>query len=458
MPVNPFDDYPMSWRPEIDRNSVIYRSLAEQLEKDIVSGKLLPGTMLPPQRELADYLDINLATVAKAFKICSEKGILSSAVGRGTYVAYNAAARISSSVDDKNEVIEMGVMMPETVRQDEINALLREILDENDYGRYFQYSIHVDSWQRSAAADLLGQYGCETAPERVCFSNGAQNILSAIMAGTFSPGDSIGTDPFIYAGLKSIASMFGVRLVRVGSEGGEMTEAGIRYAVKNRGVKALYIMPDCQNPTTHMMSREGREMIARVAEELDLIVIEDSMDRIVQEHTGATVYSMIPDRTFFVLSLSKAINPALRLAFTAVPERFLGRTESALYNMNLSLSALLLEIASRLIVSKRFDGVAEDRRQGIRERNAITDEVLAEYDLRGNELNLGRWLILPEGLTGSGFEKEAMRRGVSVYGGGRFAVGESMPYEAARISICSPADTDKLRRGLEVLKEILDQA
>lgn len=456
MPVNSFDDYPMSWKPEIDRSKTIYKSLAAQLEADIASGKLLPGTMLPPQRELADYLDINLATVAKAFKICSEKGILSSAVGRGTYVAYNAAAKISGSFDEEDEVIEMGVMMPETIQQDEINTLLKEMLSEEDYGRFFQYSIHVDSWQRRAAADLLGQYGCRVEPERVCFSNGAQNILAAIMAGTFKPGDRIGTDPFVYAGLKSIAAMFGVRLVRVESEGGEMTEDGIRYAVRNKGIRALYIMPDCQNPTTHRMSSEGREMIARVAEELNLIVIEDSMDRIVQEHTGDSVYSMIPDRTFFILSLSKAINPALRLAFTAVPEKYLNATEKALYNMNLSLSALLLEIASRLIVSGKIADVVRQRRAGIRERNAITDKILAGYDVRGNELNLGRWLILPDGMTGAAFEKEAMRRGVSVYGSGRFAVGAKMTCEAARISICSPSDTDKLKKGLGILKEILE--
>ena len=446
----------MSWKPEKDRSKTIYKSLAEQLEQDIASGKLLPGTMLPPQRELADYLDINLATVAKAFKICSEKGILSSAVGRGTYVAYNAAARISSSFDEKDEVIEMGVMMPETIQQEEINALLKEILGEGDYGRFFQYSIHVDSWQRSAAADLLGQYGCSVPPERVCFSNGAQNILAAIMGGTFRPGDRIGTDPFVYAGLKGIASMFGVRLVRVDSEGGEMTEDGIRYAVRNEGIRALYIMPDCQNPTTHMMSVEGRGMIARVADELGLIVIEDSMDRIVQENVRASVYSMIPDRTFFVLSLSKAINPALRLAYTAVPEKYLEATETALYNMNLSLSALLLEIASRLIVSGRIDDVVRQRRAGIRERNAITDKILAGYDIRGNDLNLGRWLILPDGMTGAAFEEAAMQRGVSVYGSGRFAVGAEMPCEAARIAICSPSDTDKLKKGLGILKEILE--
>ncbi|MGN1172054.1 MAG: GntR family transcriptional regulator, partial [Lachnospiraceae bacterium] len=58
MPVNSFDNYPMSWKPIIDRNSKtpLYIALADTLKKDILEGRLAPGTKLPPQRELADFL------------------------------------------------------------------------------------------------------------------------------------------------------------------------------------------------------------------------------------------------------------------------------------------------------------------------------------------------------------------------------------------------------------------
>ena len=53
MPVNSFDDYYMSWRPKIERGKkALYLMIAEQLENDIKQGVILPGTKLPPQREL----------------------------------------------------------------------------------------------------------------------------------------------------------------------------------------------------------------------------------------------------------------------------------------------------------------------------------------------------------------------------------------------------------------------
>lgn len=50
MPVNSFDNYPMSWKPAIDRNcgTPLYIALADTLKKDILEGRLAPGTKLPP--------------------------------------------------------------------------------------------------------------------------------------------------------------------------------------------------------------------------------------------------------------------------------------------------------------------------------------------------------------------------------------------------------------------------
>ena len=95
MPVNSFDDYPMSWRPVLQRTGPLSLELAAQLEADIKSGALLPGTRLPPQRELADFLDVNLSTVSRAFRLCTQKGLLSATVGSGTFVAYDALASLS---------------------------------------------------------------------------------------------------------------------------------------------------------------------------------------------------------------------------------------------------------------------------------------------------------------------------------------------------------------------------
>ena len=84
MPINSFENYPMSWKPILENGTQpLYLYLAAHLEKDIKDGILLPGTKLPPQRELADFLDINVSTITRAFKLCTQKGLLNGTIGRG---------------------------------------------------------------------------------------------------------------------------------------------------------------------------------------------------------------------------------------------------------------------------------------------------------------------------------------------------------------------------------------
>ena len=82
MPVNSFDDYPMAWKPDKARLAApFYQSIAGALEEDILSGALPADTRLPPQRELADFLDVNLSTITRAYKVCELKGLLYAVVG-----------------------------------------------------------------------------------------------------------------------------------------------------------------------------------------------------------------------------------------------------------------------------------------------------------------------------------------------------------------------------------------
>ena len=92
MPINSFENYSMSWVPDKTKlTSPIYLSIAKLLEQDIRSGNLAGNTKLPPQRELADFLDLNLSTITRAFKICENKGLIYANIGQGTFVSPNAA-------------------------------------------------------------------------------------------------------------------------------------------------------------------------------------------------------------------------------------------------------------------------------------------------------------------------------------------------------------------------------
>ena len=64
----------------------IYTQIVEQVKQQVISGELKPGDQLPTVRALALELRVNFNTVARAYRLLDEAGIISTQQGRGTYI------------------------------------------------------------------------------------------------------------------------------------------------------------------------------------------------------------------------------------------------------------------------------------------------------------------------------------------------------------------------------------
>ena len=400
-------------------------------------------------------MDINVSTVSQAFRICSDKGLLTSVIGSGTFVAYDAMTNLSLAPDGTEPLIELASMMPETIAVDGVVASLQAMLTEEKAPAFFQYGSGCAAWRRLAALDLLRRAGA-VGKEGAVAANGGQNAIVASLLALCRPGDRLGVDPLVYSGLKQAARLLGVRLVPVAQEQGEMSADGIRYAVQNHQIKGLYVVPDFQNPTAHVMSEQGRRTIAQIAEDEGLFIIEDGVARLMAADPLPTIQSLAPERTFFILSLSKVLLPTLRMAYILCPPAYTDALQDIVQSLHLSQSELLAELTARLLVSGAAEALIAARREGAARRNAIAEEILQGYTLLGSSECLSRWLVLPEGLTGTQAEAGARRRGVAVYGDAHFAVGPASRQHGLRLAVTAPADDDELAEGLRRLKSILD--
>lgn len=73
---------------EVDLRSHIpvYVQIVERIGTLITGGALKPGDQLPTVRQLATDLRVNFNTVARAYRLLDEAGVISTQQGRGTYV------------------------------------------------------------------------------------------------------------------------------------------------------------------------------------------------------------------------------------------------------------------------------------------------------------------------------------------------------------------------------------
>jgi GntR family transcriptional regulator len=72
----------------VDRadDTALYEQLAAAVRRGLKDGELQDGERLPPARELAEQLDVNMHTVLKAYALLSDEGVLKVRRGRGAVV------------------------------------------------------------------------------------------------------------------------------------------------------------------------------------------------------------------------------------------------------------------------------------------------------------------------------------------------------------------------------------
>jgi GntR family transcriptional regulator len=129
----------MSAKIKLDFRSKIpiYIQIIDQIKHLIASGALTADDQLPTVRELADNLGVNFTTVARAYRLLDEEGLISTQHGRGTYILplpsnltkkafrredlerltryyLNESARLGYRPDDVAEIIEDNINLWET--------------------------------------------------------------------------------------------------------------------------------------------------------------------------------------------------------------------------------------------------------------------------------------------------------------------------------------------------------
>ena len=114
----------------------IYTQIVEQVKQQVLSGELKPGDQLPTVRALALELRVNFNTVARAYRLLDEAGIISTQQGRGTYILevpppertdkLRQQALEALTRDYLNEVLRLGCS------PDEISQTLKEQLENEN--------------------------------------------------------------------------------------------------------------------------------------------------------------------------------------------------------------------------------------------------------------------------------------------------------------------------------------
>lgn len=463
MPVNSFEHYPMSWKP--DRSSLkrpYYQSLAHLLEQDITNGFLAPGTKLPPQRELADFLDLNFTTITRAYKICEMKGLIYAVTGSGTFISPNATRSITISADRLTCNIDLGFV----ASFERTSPYLKEVLSTVMEKRYFDQLLNYNDptgipHQKMAAVNWMENLGVDASPEQVSIVSGAQNALAISLTALFEPGQKIATDLYTYSNFIEIAKMYHIQLVPIAGDECGMSPAELDKQCSHTSIHGVFLMPSCCNPTTVMMTDHRKKALACVIKKHDLIIIEDDIYAFftagVVTDYKQPMFNLLPEQTVYICSTSKALCSGLRVAYMVYGERFKEKILRAIFNINVKTSSLNAEIVTELILSGKAHDIISKKKHLVQEANDLYFEYFPARKHYEHPLSFFRWLSINPYHNALQLEADLHERGIRIYHSDRFLSGQTTPNKYLRVALSSTNSLEELRVGLRVLKEYLEE-
>jgi 2-aminoadipate transaminase len=483
----------MSYKDELsDLNREGEISLTQQLV-DLVSaavagGELAPGEKLPPTRELAELAGVNHLTAVRAYRRLRELGVVSSQVGRGTFVRGTGrppGAGVGDSIAWQRYALPPGDetygdrVLAEMHRQStteglvpfsvgypserlfpvkEIGAAVEATLRE-EAGRALQYS-DVQGLPELAdeLAKLSAQRGAPEDADDILITNGAAQGLALASRAILRPGDVAACeDPSFTAVIRSLRDS-GADLVGVPSGEDGLDLDALEALLGRREVRLVALQPRLHNPTGRDLSDDGRARLLELARRHGFFILEDGIyaDLRFAGEARPSLRSQAPAHVVYVDSLSKTLAGGLRIGWVAASGPVLDRIVAAKRSDDIHSPTLTQLAVARYLAGGAYAAQAERARAFYAEGLAAMQEAIERHlgpiasyvePLGGGHLWLGLDLPLDE----RELADEAVRQGVAYVPGNALRIDER-PDLQMRLSFgfLAPEQIDEGLRRLAV--------
>ncbi|KIC44372.1 aspartate aminotransferase [Ruegeria sp. ANG-S4] len=443
-----------------------YAIVADTIRKAIDNKILEVGTKLPPVRELAYRLQITPGTVARAYTILTDEGLLQAEVGRGTFVAAPKSpimddvwARQLHLRDDKYNA-NVSLFSPRLADVGQVK-LIRECLEKVskcDPGLFMNYPTR-DAYipMRQAVVDWLSDLPLgHLTHDDIVLTHGGQNGLCLVFQTILRGAKPVVlVEDLSYAGFRRAGELMRAEVVGVKMDKWGVDPKAMEHILRQKSAQAVCVSPEVQNPTGTHTPLERRKEIVDVARRFDLQIIEDDCYRM-GDAREPSFRALAPERGWHVSSISKILTPALRVGFAIAPrERSVNLRRSAEYGY-FGLAQPLAELTRLLLTDPRTRQVARDVRSRMREYVRVAVNALGGFELNWATDVPFVWLSLPSGWRAAAFSRAAEREGIQLRSADEFALRDGRAPNAVRIAMNGHVSLERFEDAMQRLRSLLD--
>jgi 2-aminoadipate transaminase len=385
-----------------------------------------------------------------------------------TRVMTSSAMRDLMAITERPEVISLAGGLPDTSTfpRERLAAMLSKIAAA-DGARALQYGPTEGlRGCREAIAEVMAAEGTVVDPDDVLVTSGGQQVIELVCKTLLDPGDVVVAEAPTYPGAVPTFSAYQADVVQV-----EMDEHGMRTEAleaclarldrEGRVPKFIYTIPNFHNPAGVTMSLERRRRLVEVANERQLLVLEDNPYGLLRFEGEPLPSLRSLDEGGFVITLgtfSKILSPGIRIGWAVAPgpvhqKMVIGKQGGDLCSS--TLSQLLVE---RVFAEGGWMAYVESLRELYRHRRDVMLRALEDFMPAGTEWTrpqggLFLWATLPEYLDTTDLLARALQRNVA-FVPGRAAFLDGRGGTSMRLNF-SAVGEDDIREGVRRIGDVV---
>jgi DNA-binding transcriptional MocR family regulator len=354
----------------------LYGHLVSLLESAISRGDVPSGSRVPPERELAQRLQISRTTVVSAYRELESRGLLRGYVGRGTFVCaapdpsgapFAWRGKIAAAALRTSDSI-----LRDTIRHSSDSRVLSLAAGEPAIDLFpseaFQHAIDhvlkresIAVWRhgptegqpalREAIAERFG-----VPAESVLILAGAQQGLDLLARCLIDPGDAVIVDRPGYLGAIQSFRAAGAKLIGwdvARADMDELEDVLVRYRPK-----LIYTTPTFENPTGVTLPIRARRELLKLAERYRVPIVEDATyrDLYFNEVPPPSLRELDGQNIVIYLnSFSKVLAPGLRLGWLSAAPSIVDQIAIIKQRLDPHTQNLVQFAMARLIRDGSFD-------------------------------------------------------------------------------------------------------
>jgi 2-aminoadipate transaminase len=385
-----------------------------------------------------------------------------------TKVMKSSAMRDLMALTEREDVISLAGGLPDTSTfpPDSYASVMRTVAADS-CARALQYAPTEGlALVKGCIADVMAAEGMDVDPDAVLVTTGGQQVIDLMCKTLIDPGDVIVAEAPTYPGAVPTfcayqADVVQVRMDRDGMRVDELEATLDDLERTGRRPKFIYTVPNFHNPAGVTLSFERRRELVRIAQERELLVLEDNPYGLLRYESDPLPTLLTLDGGNYVVyagTFSKILSPGMRLGWTVAPRPVLEKMNIGKQASDLCSSSLSQYFVAAYFESGPWHEYVRSLIEIYRRRRDVMLDALAEHYPREAEWThpqggLFIWATLPDYIDTTDLLARALEERVA-FVPGRAAYADGRGGSSMRLNFSGVGEND-IREGIRRIGEVV---